>query len=158
RVLPIAETLAEPVRWLGQAEPGEILVSVPVRRLIEGWFEVQACEKPVGDRHSDRAGAYIVLGLRPQRSPLAMHGQRPLSRFVGRVRECALLAEILEQVARGHGQVVGLVGDAGVGKSRLVYELVHSHQIQGWRVLESASVSYGKATPYFPILELLRRY
>jgi hypothetical protein len=158
RVLPIAETLAEPVRWLGQAEPGEILVSAPVRRLIEGWFEVQACEVPVGDRHSDRAGAYSVLGLRPQRAPLALHGQRPLSRFVGRVRECALLAELLEQVARGHGHVVGLVGEAGVGKSRLVYELVHSHQMQGWRVLESAALSYGKATPYFPVLELLRRY
>ena len=45
-----------------------------------------------------------------------------------------------------------------MGKSRLVYELVHSHRTRGWRVLESASVSYGKATPYFPVLELLRRY
>src|SRR5881296_2672022 len=46
----------------------------------------------------------------------------------------------------------------GVGKSRLVYECVHSHRTQGWRVLESASVSYGKATPYFPVIDLLRRY
>ena len=53
----------------------------------------------------------------------------------------------------GHGQVVALVGEAGVGKSRLVYEFIHSHHTQGWRVLESASVSYGKATPYFPVLE-----
>ena len=58
----------------------------------------------------------------------------------------------------GHGQVVALVGEAGVGKSRLVYELVHSHRTQGWLVLESASVSYGKATPYFPVLDLLKRY
>jgi tetratricopeptide (TPR) repeat protein/MoxR-like ATPase len=158
RVLPIAETLAEPVRLLGQAEPGGILVSAPVRRLIEGWFEVQACAKPWGAAQGDRAGAYTVLGLRPQRSPLALHGQRPLSRFVGRTRECALLAELLAQVAGGHGQVVGLVGEAGVGKSRLVYELAHSPQMQGWRVLESAAVSYGKTTPYFPVLELLRRY
>jgi predicted ATPase len=154
----MAETLAEPVRRLGQAEPGEILVSAPVRRLIEGWFEVQACENSVGNRYGDRAEAYSVRGLRPQRSPLALHGQRPLSRFVGRVRELALLAEILEQVAGGHGQVVGLVGEAGVGKSRLVYELVHSHHTRSWRVLESAAVSYGKATPYFPVIELLRRY
>jgi DNA-binding NtrC family response regulator/tetratricopeptide (TPR) repeat protein len=158
RVLPIAETLAEPVRWLGQAAPGEILVTAPVRRLIEGWCEVQACEQPVGERQSERAGAHRVLGHRPQRSPLAMHGQRPLSRFVGRVRECALLAELLEQVTRGHGHVVGLVGEAGVGKSRLVYELVHSPQTRNWRVLESAAVSYGTATPYFPFIGLLRRY
>jgi DNA-binding NtrC family response regulator/tetratricopeptide (TPR) repeat protein len=158
RVLPIAETLAEPVRRLGQAEPGEILVSAPVRYLIEGWFEVQACAKPWGKAQGDVAGAYTVLGLRPQRSPLAMHGQRPLSRFVGRARECAVLAELLGQVAEGRGQVVGLVGEAGVGKSRLVYELIHSYRTQSWRVLESAAVSYGKATPYFPFIELLRRY
>ena len=50
------------------------------------------------------------------------------------------------------------MGDAGVGKSRLVYEGVHSHRTRGWRVLESASVSYGKATPYFPVMDLLKRY
>ncbi len=51
-----------------------------------------------------------------------------------------------------------MLGEAGVGKSRLVYEVVQSHRTQGWRVLESASVSYGQATPYFPIIDLLKRY
>ena len=50
------------------------------------------------------------------------------------------------------------MGEAGVGKSRLLYEFVHSHRTQGWLVLEAASVSYGKATPYFPVVELLKRY
>jgi predicted ATPase len=54
--------------------------------------------------------------------------------------------------------VVAIVGEAGVGKSRLVYECLHSHRTQGWRVLEAASVSYGKATPYFPVIDLLKRY
>src|SRR5207249_3746272 len=54
--------------------------------------------------------------------------------------------------------VVAVVGEAGVGKSRLAYEFVHSHCTQGWLVLESASVSYGKATPYFPVIDLLKRY
>jgi transcriptional regulator with AAA-type ATPase domain len=150
RVLPIAETLAEPVRLLGQAKPGAILVSTPVRRLVEGWFELQPCENSVP--------ASTVVGLRPQRSPLMLHGQRPLSRFVGRARELTLLAEILGQVAEGHGHVVGMVGDPGVGKSRLLYELVHSQQTQGWQVLESAAMSYGTITPYFPVIDLLRRY
>src|SRR4029077_13828845 len=66
--------------------------------------------------------------------------------------------QALQRTGAGHGQMVALVGDAGVGKSRLVYEFVHAHYTQGWRVLESASVSYGKATPYFPVLDLLRRY
>src|SRR5262249_53780101 len=56
------------------------------------------------------------------------------------------------------GQVVALVGEPGGGKSRAVYEFVHSHHTPGWLVLESASVSYGKATPYFPVIGLLRRY
>jgi tetratricopeptide (TPR) repeat protein len=133
-------------------------VSAPVARLVEGWFEVQAGARPVGEAQDDRAGASTVVSLKPQRSPLARHGQRPLSRFVGRTRECALLAEILKQVAGGHGHVVGLVGEAGVGKSRLAYELVHAHQTRGWRVLESAAVSYGTMTPYFPVIDLLRRY
>ena len=66
--------------------------------------------------------------------------------------------QALERAGAGHGQVVALVGEAGVGKSRLVYEFLHSHRTQGWRVLESASVSYGKATPYFPVIDLLKRY
>jgi hypothetical protein len=131
-VLPIAETLAVPVRMLGQSEPGEIRVTAPMQRLIEGWFEVQACAPPAGESHGDQAGAATVLGLKPRRSPLAVYGQRPLSRFVGRGRELTLLTELLEQVAEVHGQVVGLVGEAGVGKSRLVYELLRSHQTRCW--------------------------
>ena len=72
--------------------------------------------------------------------------------------ELAALHQALERAGAGHGQVVALVGEAGVGKSRLVYECVHSHRTQGWLVLESASVSYGKATPYFPVIDLLKRY
>ena len=83
---------------------------------------------------------------------------RGLTRFVGRQTELEALQQALEQAEAGHGQVVALVGEAGVGKSRLVYEFVHSHRTQGWLVLESASVSYGKATPYFPVIDLLKRY
>jgi predicted ATPase len=83
---------------------------------------------------------------------------RGLTRFVGRETEIAALAQALARAGAGHGQVVATVGEAGVGKSRLLYEFVHAHHAQGWRVLEAASVSYGKATPYFPVVELLKRY
>ena len=79
------------------------------------------------------------------------------SPFVGRQQDCGLTAGPRAGGA-GHGQMVALVGEAGVGKSRLLYEFVHSHHTPGWLVLESASVSYGKATPYFPVIDLLRRY
>src|SRR5439155_15957315 len=83
---------------------------------------------------------------------------RGRTRFVGRDTEIDKLRHTLECARAGHGQVVAVVAEAGVGKSRLAYEFVHSHHTQGWRVLESASVSYGKATPYFPVIDLLRRY
>jgi tetratricopeptide (TPR) repeat protein len=54
--------------------------------------------------------------------------------------------------------LVAIVGEAGVGKSRLVSELIRSHHVEGWRVLETGSVSYGTATSYLPVIELLKRY
>ena len=128
QVLPIAETLAEPVRLLGQAAPGEILVTASVRRLVEGWFELQPCEKSVL--------ASTVVGLKPQRSPLALHGQRPLSRFVGRGNS-PLLAELLGQAA----EAVGTWWDRGTRRGQVPPALrtVHSPQTRGWRVLESAA-------------------
>src|SRR4030095_3792361 len=83
---------------------------------------------------------------------------RGLTRFVGRESEFATLAQALRRANEGHGHVVAMVGEAGVGKSRLLYEFVHSHCTQGWRVLEAASVSYGKATPYVAVMDLLKRY
>src|SRR5262249_53294962 len=83
---------------------------------------------------------------------------RGLTRFVGRDQELATVQHALAQAGAGRGQVVALVGEAGVGKSRLVYEVIHAPQTQGWRVLERASVSYGKATPYFRATELLKHY
>src|SRR5262249_6874845 len=74
-----------------------------------------------------------------------------------RQQELTVLLQALAQAGVSHGQVVAIVAEAGVGKSRLVYEFIHSHRSQGWRVLEAASVSYGKATPYFPGIDLLKR-
>ncbi len=83
---------------------------------------------------------------------------RGLTKFVGRDTEIEAINQALEQAGTGHGQIVAAVGEPGVGKSRLVYEFMHSHRTKGWLVLESTSVSYGKATPYFPIIDLLKRY
>ena len=77
---------------------------------------------------------------------------------MGREPELQQLAQALERAAAGHGQVVAIVGEAGVGKSRLVWEFTQSHRTHGWLVLESGSVSYGKATPYLPVIDLLKAY
>ena len=67
-------------------------------------------------------------------------------------------AKRLNKHAADHGQVVGVVGEPGLGKSRLFFEFTHSHRTQGWLILESGSVSYGKATPYLPVIDLLKAY
>jgi tetratricopeptide (TPR) repeat protein len=101
---------------------------------------------------------FELVGASAIRRRLQASAARGLTRFVGRQQELGALQQALEQARAGHGQVVAIVGEAGVGKSRLVYEFVHSHHKQGWSVLESASVSYGKATPYFPVIDFLKRY
>src|SRR5205085_4232035 len=83
---------------------------------------------------------------------------RGLTKFVGRDGELETLRRTLELADNGHGQIVALVGEPGVGKSRLVWEFSHSHRTQDWLVLESRSVSYGKATSYLPITDLLKNY
>ena len=85
----------------------------------------------------------------------AAHG---LTRFVGRAPELASLGSALEQAGAGRGQIVAIIGEPGVGKSRLVHEFLCVPPTQSWLLLEGASVSYGKATPYFPVIELLKRY
>ena len=68
------------------------------------------------------------------------------------------MQQALAQAGAGQGQVVALLGEPGVGKSRLVYEFLHAHHTQGWLILESSSVSYGKATAYLPVGDLLKAY
>jgi predicted ATPase len=68
------------------------------------------------------------------------------------------LHRALDHAATGRGQIAAVVGEPGVGKSRLVYELVHSHRADGWLVVESAAASYGQSTAYLPIIDLLKAY
>jgi len=101
---------------------------------------------------------FEVTGVGVASTRLHAAARRGLTRFVGRDSELEQLWRAQEQAGKGRGQVVALVGEAGVGKSRLVYEFTHSHRLQGWLVLEAASVSYGKATSYLPVIALLKSY
>ena len=92
------------------------------------------------------------------RSRMEAAAARGLSRFVGRDAEMHALQQALEKAGVGHGQIVAVVGEPGVGKSRLFYEFTRSHRTQGWLILESGSASYGKATPYLPVIDLIKSY
>jgi AAA ATPase domain len=118
RVLPVGEAFTLPARLLGFAAAGGILLSAHVGRLPEEWCELQRQDAHWTDEHPEHLTSCSLIGLRPQRSPLERIGKRALSRFVGRERELTALRELWSQVQGGRGQVVGIVGEPGVGKSR----------------------------------------
>jgi hypothetical protein len=140
------------------AAPGSVVLTAATLRLVEGLVRVNDLGPIPVKGMSEPVEVYELTGASSVRRRLQAAVTRGLTKFVGRDREIDTLNQALEQAGSGHGQMVAAVGEAGVGKSRLVYEFVHSHRTQGWLVLESASVSYGKATPYFPVIDLLKHY
>ena len=140
------------------ATPGSIRLTAATLRLAEGLVQVNALGQFPVKGLAEPVEVCELVGASTIRRRLQASAARGLTRFVGRQQEVTALQQALAQAGAGHGQVVALVGEAGVGKSRLVYEFIHSHYTPGWLVLESASVSYGKATPYFPVIDVLKRY
>jgi tetratricopeptide (TPR) repeat protein len=154
----VGQTTHPAARMEQLASPGSIRLSSSTLRLVEGLVQVNDLG-PIPVKGMDEPVAvYELTGASSIRRRLQAAVARGLTKFVGRDTEIDALNQALERAHNGHGQIVAAVGEAGVGKSRLVYEFVHSHCTQGWLVLESASVSYGKATPYFPVIDLLKRY
>src|SRR5687767_1575484 len=140
------------------AAPGSILLAPDTLQLAEGYVEVKGLGPVQVKGLSDPVEVYELRGAGTARSRLQAAAVRGLTKFVGRAEELETLRRTLEQAGNGHGQMVALVGEPGVGKSRLVWEFSHSHRTQGWLVLASGSVSFGKATSYLPVIELLKSY
>ena len=140
------------------AKPGSTLITGDTLKLAEGYVQVRPLGAIIVKGLEIPTPVYELMGSVPARSRLQASAARGLTRFVGRESELQQLAQALERAAMGHGQTVAVVGEAGVGKSRLVWEFARSHRLHGWLILESGSVSYGKATPYLPIIELLKSY
>ena len=140
------------------ARPGTVLLTAGTWCLVEGYFEV----KPVGavpiKGLTTPVQAYELLRAEAVRSRLQVSAARGLTPFVGRKTELAALRQVLEWAEQGHGQVVALVGEPGVGRSRLIYELTHSQPPHGWLILESRAASYDEATLYLPVIDLLKSY
>src|SRR5918994_183599 len=154
----VGQTANVAARMEQMAVPGSILISADTLTLAEGYVQV----KPLGPLKvkglNDSLEVYEVTGASTVRSRLHAAAARGLTRFVGRDSELEQLRQSLESARMGHGQVVAVVGEPGVGKSRLYWEFTHSHRTHGWLIVESGSVSYGKATAFLPIVDLLRSY
>jgi len=140
------------------ATPGTTRLTAGTLQLAEGYVDV----KPLGPVPvkgiAEPIEVYELSGASAVRTRLQAARARGLTRFVGRDAEMEQVRSAAEQARGGRGQLVAVVGEPGVGKSRLYYEFLHSHHAHGWLAVESGSVSYGKATAYLPLADLCRVY
>ena len=140
------------------AVPGSILISSDTLALAEGFVQV----KPLGPLKvkglETPLEVFEVTGAGTVHSRMEAAAARGLTPFVGRESELATLNKALETARAGRGQVVALVGEPGVGKSRLFWEFIHSHRTHGWLVLEGGTASYSKSSVYLPVIDLLKSY
>jgi class 3 adenylate cyclase/predicted ATPase len=156
--VPVGHSTNLAARMEQLAAPGSILVSEYTHRLTDGYFGFKALGQTQIKGVEAPLHIYEVLGAGPLRTRLQISAtRRGLTRFVGRQREMEQLQHALTQARAGHGQVVGVMGEPGLGKSRLFYEFKLLSQ-SGYLILEAYSVSYGKASPYLPVIELLKSY
>src|SRR6266508_1989402 len=154
----VGQTTHVAARMEQMATAGAILIPPETLTLVEGYVMV----KPLGAMPVKGLEVpievYEVTGAATVRSRLHAAAARGLTRFVGRDGEVDQLRQALDQARAGHGQVAVVMGEPGVGKSRVFWEFIHSHRTEGWLIIESSSVSYGKATAFLPLIDLLRSY
>ena len=154
---PIGHTTNLASRMQTLANPGSTVIAESTRKLVEGYFTL----KPLGASRvkglAEPVNVYEVTGLGPLRTRLQHSAGRGLTKFVGREREMETLKHAADRATSGHGQIVAAMAEAGTGKSRLYFEFKVKNQF-GWMVLETFSVSHGKASAYLPVIDLLRNY
>jgi DNA-binding winged helix-turn-helix (wHTH) protein/class 3 adenylate cyclase/tetratricopeptide (TPR) repeat protein len=139
-----------------QAAPGQILCSDATARLVQGTVSLTAVGAAQLPGQPTPVQAYAVFESSQRRATGRPQLRRGLSPFVDREREMATLHALLAQAEAGRGQMVGVVGEAGMGKSRLIAEFHHSLGQKRLTYLPGRCLSYGSMTPYLPVLELLR--
>jgi class 3 adenylate cyclase/tetratricopeptide (TPR) repeat protein len=154
----VGQTTHVAARMEQLAAPGTVLLTAATLRLAQGWVEVRSHGRVPVKGLAEPVEAFELRGLLPSRSRLQIAAARGLTPFVGRDGPLAQLEAALARVRAGGGQVVGVVGEPGVGKSRLAWELIHSPRTEGCTVGETRPLAYGKAAPYQPVADLLRDY
>ena len=154
---PIGHTNNLASRMQALAPIGSIAISEQTRKFCEGYFTL----KPLGPTKvkgvAEPVNVYEVTGLGPLRTRLQRSAGRGYTKFVGRNREMDAMKVAAEQAKAGHGQIVAAMAEPGVGKSRLIFEFKAVSQ-SGWMVLETFSVSHGKASAFLPVIDLLHGY
>jgi class 3 adenylate cyclase/tetratricopeptide (TPR) repeat protein len=151
------DTLHLATRLQQQTVSDTLLVSAATYALVEDEVQGEVCETFSVDGSSAPVPAYAIDCLRRRRAGVPRRGARPLSHFVGRTPKLALLHERLAQAISGQGQVLGIAGEPGLGKSRLLAVFVHSLRGRPVTCCAGHCLGYGSATPYLPVRDLLRQ-
>jgi class 3 adenylate cyclase/tetratricopeptide (TPR) repeat protein len=145
-------------RMESTADPGSVLVSSDTYRLTREFFKFEPLGKVSVKGKEEPVEAYKLMEAEAVQTRLEAAIRRGLTRFVGREREMATLREALEKVQSGSGQVVGIVGEAGVGKSRMLLELREQLPTDSYKYLEGRCLHFGGSMPYLPLLDIMRAY
>jgi class 3 adenylate cyclase/tetratricopeptide (TPR) repeat protein len=157
--IAVGQTTHLSARMEQMAKPGSVLVTAATVQQAEAHIQIRPLGRiPVRGLEAP-VEVFELIGAQPIRSRLAaLQTRRKLSPFVGREAELAELRHVVEQAGAGHGQLVAVVGEPGVGKSRLIAEFLRADWLRGWEVLETAAVSYLTPTPYQPVVDLLKSH
>jgi class 3 adenylate cyclase/tetratricopeptide (TPR) repeat protein len=154
----VGETTHLAARVEQAASPGSVLITAATLQLAEGYVQVTSLGPVNLKGRSAPLEVYELVGGGMARSRFQVLADRGLAKFVGRSAEVERLATAFESSVAGHGQTVAIVGEAGVGKSRLLWQFTHSRRTDNCLTLEAASTSYGEAMSYLPVIQLLRGY
>ncbi len=154
----LGQTTHLAARMESLAGPGAIVITAETLREAEGFVEVKSLGAQQVKGFTSPTEAFEVVCATAARNRLQAAAARGLSLFVGRQSEMDFAQRLLERAAAGESHILAVVGEAGMGKSRMLQHFLERYVSSQWRALEAPSVSYGKATPYFPVIELLRNY
>jgi class 3 adenylate cyclase/tetratricopeptide (TPR) repeat protein len=154
----VGQTTHLAARMEQMADPGSILATANTLGLVKGYVEATSLGRlPVRGLQA-AIDVYAIVGRAVARWRLEAAAARGLTGFVGREDELAQLGSAMQSAGGGRGQIVGVVGEPGVGKSRLFHEFTRVERMPGWRILKTGAASYGTATGYRPVIDLLRAY
>ena len=140
------------------AVPGTILLMAGTYRLVEGFVQVRALGPMIVKGLPGPVEVFELLGVWPARTRWQVRVAHGLTPFLGREAELATMRRASTWAEAGHGQMLAIVGDPGVGKSRLAWEFTQGERAHGRLVVETAAMSHGRTTAFRPLADLFRSY
>jgi hypothetical protein len=152
----VGDTVNLAARMEQMAEPGTTYVTEDTFKLTEGYFRFEALgEKEVKGKEKPLK-IYQVIALSSRRTRFDVSAERGLTQFVGRQRELELLLDGFERSREGRGQAISIISEAGIGKSRLLYEFRKAVTNEDVIFLEGRCLSYSRNVAYHPIVDILK--